>query len=70
MVFINRTLKPGDTYQVPDLVGATLSTSNAGAVELDLDGAVVGLVGKDNQTAEALSLDPQAIMDRHGQFGR
>ena len=70
MVFINRTLKPGDTYQVPNLVGATLSTSNAGAVELDLDGAVVGLVGKNDQTAEALSLDPQAIMDRHGQFGR
>jgi len=55
---------------VPNLVGATLSTSNAGAVELDLDGAVVGLVGKNDQTAEALSLDPQAIMDRHGQFGR
>ena len=72
MVFINRTLKPGDTYQVPNLVGATLSTSNAGAVELDLDGAVVGLVGKDNQTTEALSLDPQAVMDRHnsGRFDR
>jgi cytoskeleton protein RodZ len=72
MVFINRTLKPGDTYQVPNLVGATLTTSNAGAVELDLDGTAVGLVGKNNETAEALSLDPQAIMDRHnsGQFFR
>jgi cytoskeleton protein RodZ len=72
MVFINRTLKPGDTYHVPNLVGATLTTSNAGAVELDLDGTVVGFVGKNNETTEALSLDPQAIMDRHngGQFGR
>jgi cytoskeleton protein RodZ len=72
MIFINRTLKPGDTYQVPNLVGATLTTSNAGAVELDLDGTAIGLVGKNNETTEALSLDPQAIMDRHngGQFGR
>jgi cytoskeleton protein RodZ len=72
VLFINRTLKPGDTYQVPNVVGATLTTSNAGAVELDLDGTVVGFVGKNNETAEALSLDPQAIMDRHnsGQFFR
>ena len=33
-------------------------------VELDLDGTVVGLAGKNNDTAEALSLDPQSIMDR------
>jgi hypothetical protein len=72
MVFINRTLKPGDTYQVPNLVGATLTTSNAGAVELDLDGLAVGVVGKNNETTEALSLDPQSIMDRYnsGQSGR
>jgi cytoskeleton protein RodZ len=72
MIFINRTLKPGDTYQVPNLVGATLTTSNAGAVELDLDGTAIGLVGKNNETTEALSLDPQAIMDRHngGRSGR
>jgi cytoskeleton protein RodZ len=72
IVFINRTLKPGDTYQVPNFVGITLTTSNAAAVELDLDGLAVGVVGKDNETAEALSLDPQSIMDRYngGRPGR
>ena len=72
MVFINRTLKPGDSYQVPNLVGLTLTTSNAAAVELDLDGSAVGLVGKNDETAEALSLDPQSIMDRNngGRSGR
>jgi len=63
-LFINRTLKAGDTYKVPNFVGVTMTTSNAGAVELDLDGTVVGLAGKNNDTAEALSLDPQSIMDR------
>ncbi|MDE2134169.1 MAG: DUF4115 domain-containing protein [Alphaproteobacteria bacterium] len=64
-VFINRTLKPGDTYHVPNFVGMTLTTSNAGAIELDLDGLAMGFVGKTNETTEALSLDPQAITDRY-----
>ena len=63
-LFINRTLKAGDSYRVPNFVGVTLTTSNAGAVEIYLDGTVVGLAGENNDTAEALSLDPQSIMDR------
>jgi len=64
-VYINRTLKPGDSYRVPNFVGVTLTTSNAGAVQLELDGQAMGLVGKSDQTTEALSLDPQAISDRY-----
>ncbi|MDE1986702.1 MAG: DUF4115 domain-containing protein [Alphaproteobacteria bacterium] len=64
MVYINRTLKPGDTYRVPNLVGLTLTTSDAGSVELDLDGQSMGVVGKGDETVEALSLDPQSVMDR------
>lgn len=71
-LFINRTLKAGNSYKVPNFVGMTLTTSNAGAVELDLDGTAIGLVGKSQETAEALSLDPQAVMDRYnsGRSGR
>lgn len=70
-VYINRTLKPGDSYRVPNLVGLTLTTSNAGAVEIDVDGAVAGIAGRAQETTEALSLDPQSIMDRHsGNHGR
>lgn len=65
MVYINRTLKPGDTYRVPNLVGLTLTTSDAGAVELDLDGMSMGLLGKGGETVEARSLDPQSVMDRY-----
>lgn len=65
MVYINRTLKPGDTYQVPNLVGLTLTTPNAGAVELDLDGASMGFAGHAQEMKEAVSLDPQSIVDRY-----
>ncbi len=64
MVYINRTLQPGDTYQVPNVVGLTLTTTNANAVEIDLDGESKGFAGKDTGMAEGLSLDPQSIVDR------
>lgn len=70
-IYMNRTLKPGDTYRLPNIVGLTLTTSNAGAVEIDLDGSVAGVAGRQQETTEALSLDPQSIMDRHsGNHGR
>jgi cytoskeleton protein RodZ len=69
MVYINRTLQPGDTYQVPNVVGLTLTTTNANAVEVDLDGQSMGYAGADSGIAEALSLDPQSIVDRQNHKG-
>ena len=63
-VYINRNLKAGDSYQLPNAVGLTLSTSNAGAVEVDLDGQAMGTAGGDQQSADGVSLDPQTIADR------
>ena len=63
-VYINRNMKAGDSYQLPNAVGLTLSTSNAGAVEVDLDGQAMGLAGTDQQSADDVPLDPQTIADR------
>jgi cytoskeleton protein RodZ len=63
-VYINRNLKAGDTYQLPNAVGLTLSTTNAGAVELNLDGQAIGVAGGVQQSADDVPLDPQAIADR------
>jgi cytoskeleton protein RodZ len=63
-VYINRILHPGDTYRVPDLVGLSLTTEDGGAVSLELDGQGMGAAGRSGQLTEALSLDPQAIVDR------
>ena len=45
-------LEPGDSYRVPDRVGLTLTTPNAGAVQLDLDGQLMGFAGHAEQIAE------------------
>lgn len=63
-VFIDRALFPGDTYRVPNEVGLRFSAQDAGAVEVILDGSSVGFAGDDGATARAVSLNPQAIVDR------
>jgi cytoskeleton protein RodZ len=63
-VFLNHILHPGDSYNVPNGVGYTLTTQNGGAISIELDGAVMGSAGTPNKVTEALSLDPQAIADR------
>jgi cytoskeleton protein RodZ len=64
-VFLNRVLHPGDSYNVPNLVGVTLSTQNGSAIALELDGQPMGNAGHGDKMTEALSLDPQAIVDRY-----
>lgn len=63
-IFINRDLNPGDLYQAHDVVGMTISTPDSGAVELILDGVSTGFLGAPGSEAEALSLNPQDIVDR------
>jgi cytoskeleton protein RodZ len=63
-LFINRTLEPGDIYHAPNVAGMTLTTPDAGALELILDGASLGFVGEKGTLIEALSLNPQDIVHR------
>ena len=69
VAYINRTLNPGDTYNVPNVVGVTLTTTNASAIEVDLDGQAMGFAGQGTGVAEGISLDPQSIVDRSNAGG-
>jgi|ERR1700741_242860 cytoskeleton protein RodZ len=61
-VYINRTLRPGDTYQAPNLVGLVVTAGDAEGVEVILDGEPVGRLGRG--AINGVSLNPQDIMDR------
>lgn len=61
-IFINRTLKPGDTYRAPNLVGLLLTASDASGVEVILDGSPIGRAGQG--VVNGVSLNPQDVMDR------
>ncbi len=64
-VLENRILQPGDSYSVPNKVGLTLTTPNGGAIGMELDGQPMGYASRGAHMTEALSLDPQAIVDRY-----
>jgi cytoskeleton protein RodZ len=63
-LYLNRDLKAGDSYMVPNLPGLYLATSNAGAVEVALDGQTLGQVGQNQEILGRVSLDPQSLVDR------
>jgi cytoskeleton protein RodZ len=62
--YLNRDLRAGDSYLVPNLPGVYLATSNAGAIEVDLDGQVLGPVGQNQEILGRVSLEPQSLVDR------
>ena len=63
-ILLNRDLKAGDSYQVPNLPGVTLATDDGSAVEVDLDGMALGRAGKPQEVLGRVSLDPQSLSDR------
>jgi len=64
VVYLNRVLQPGDSFNVPDRAGMTLTTPDGSAIAVELDGQLMGFAGTATSLAEPLSLDPQAIADR------
>jgi cytoskeleton protein RodZ len=63
-IYVNRDIAAGEIYYVPNVPGLRLALSNAGAVQVDLDGATLGRTGGDNQVVGRVSLDPQSLADR------
>lgn len=63
-MLLNRSLKAGDSYQVPNMPGVTMATNDGGAVEVDLDGIALGRAGTPQEILGKVSLDPQSLSDR------
>jgi cytoskeleton protein RodZ len=64
-LYINRDLKAGDVYRVPNLTGLTLAVADAGQIDVDLDGQALGRIGQPSQVLGKVSLEPQSLMDRY-----
>ncbi|MFL5237401.1 MAG: helix-turn-helix domain-containing protein [Rhizomicrobium sp.] len=69
--FINKELQPGDSYQVPNMGGLALTAEHGNAVQVVLDGKVMGNAGAGGEPVEALSLDRDALANRsHASSGQ
>ena len=56
-----RLLRPGNDYRVPDRPGLRLSTGNAGAIEILVDGEVVPSIGPIGQVRRDVALDIERL---------
>jgi cytoskeleton protein RodZ len=50
-LLLQRRLEPGDSYRAPNLPDLTVTTADAGAVEVMFNGTSLGFVGEDGEAA-------------------
>lgn len=60
-VLLNRVLHTGETWPVPLKPNLILTTSNAGGMELLVDGQAAPALGADNAFVKDVALDPDAL---------
>lgn len=63
-IIIEREMRGGDTFQVPDQPGLLLVTRDAGAIELIVDGQSVGRAGRNNQVTTGFPLNADELKQR------
>ena len=63
-LYLNRDLKDGDTYQVPNIPNLSLATSNGGAVEAVVEGNSLGRLGQNQQVLGRVSLEAASLAER------
>ncbi len=62
-ILLNRVLKPGEVWAVPNRPGLVFTTGNAGGTELMLDGVALPSFGAMGAVRRDLSLDPDMLKD-------
>lgn len=61
-ILISQVLKPGDQFLVPNELGMTMSTGNAGGLTLQLDGKNLPKIGGQAQVKRNISLNPSDLL--------
>jgi cytoskeleton protein RodZ len=61
---ISKMLQKGEIYHVPQETGVSLSTGNAGAIEIMIDGEVLGTIGSKGAVRRDILLDPENLRGR------
>jgi cytoskeleton protein RodZ len=62
-VLLNRTLHPGETWEVPAKPNLLLTTGNAGGTDIVVDGVATPSLGGSGVVRRDVPLDPDLIKD-------
>ncbi len=65
-VVMSRLLKAGEAVDVPNKAGLKLTTGNAGALSVMVDGVTLPPLGKNRSVIRGISLDPDALVADRG----
>lgn len=65
-VVFSRLLKAGQSMQVPNRRGLLLTTGNAGALVVWVDGVRLAAMGGDGAVVRGVSLDPDELLEEQG----
>ena len=57
-----RILRPGDVYNVPNRAGLQLSTGNAGALDIRVDGRSIPPIGRPGFVRRDVALTPERLL--------
>lgn len=60
-VVFSRILRAGEAYNVPDRPGLTMSTGNAGALDVRVDGQGAPSLGRSGMVERGIALDPEKL---------
>jgi cytoskeleton protein RodZ len=63
---MSQLLKAGQSVPVPNQPGLVLTTGNAGALEVVVDGVLLPALGRDRAVVRGVPLDPASLKDRLG----
>ncbi|MCE9506794.1 MAG: helix-turn-helix domain-containing protein [Alphaproteobacteria bacterium] len=67
-VIYKKVMRPGDQYFVPDEPGLKLVTSNAGGLEISVDGKSVDSIGGSGEIVRGVSLNPASLKKKKYMF--
>jgi cytoskeleton protein RodZ len=62
-ILLNKVLKPGESWPVPNRAGLTFTTGNAGGTEVVLDGVLMAGIGGAGAVRRDLPLDPDLLKE-------
>jgi cytoskeleton protein RodZ len=60
-IVVSRILRAGETYNAPNRPGLVLSTGNAGALDVRVDGRAAPAIGRPGMVERAIALDPERL---------
>jgi cytoskeleton protein RodZ len=60
-IVFSRILRAGETYNAPNRPGLILSTGNAGALDVRVDGRAAPAIGRPGMVERAIALDPERL---------